>query len=509
MLAFALGEAGNAWAHVKLCRLRSGAGLAERALPSGGLFQLIDCPHYLFEIVSWIGFALVAAVLQSWVFALAVTGILVTYARAHATGATRPSSTVARGVPRILRVAVHSSPDFSSSCGLWASTHAGGLGRTQAGVFRARFFRGMRADCAALARRGFWHDPRSSTHDLHALPLDPSPVRSRCLLGSCAGACVRTEWSAAASTANRSAGPAAPRAIEARSLPADPRRPERRDAGRPHDPNRLQSALTRTSGSRPPSAWPPHRAGGSRAWHWVGTHGLTFVPSAGRLPRSTAFRVEVPASITSATGEALGVGKTFSFVTPRPALAGQSERLLRPRWPARSGASVVFGSRRPQGARAVRSSGTGPAAVPVSVVADPDAKEGLLVPPRSAWPKATVLTGRGGSSRLGHGTEGPAKRLSTPNRPKCTPTVRLSSASSVIATRWVAVAPAVGWFALQLDTAVNARKRPVTFAVAPKASISVDTDWWEGATTTYLSLSTKVVPGQAFSVELTAPIRDV
>src|SRR5687768_11186842 len=30
VLAFALGEAGNAWAHVKLRRLRSGAGLAER-----------------------------------------------------------------------------------------------------------------------------------------------------------------------------------------------------------------------------------------------------------------------------------------------------------------------------------------------------------------------------------------------------------------------------------------------------------------------------------------------
>lgn len=80
-LAFALGEVGNAWAHVTLRRLRSHGGLAERALPSGGLFELIDCPHYLFEIVSWVGFALVAAVLPSWVFALAVMGILATYAR--------------------------------------------------------------------------------------------------------------------------------------------------------------------------------------------------------------------------------------------------------------------------------------------------------------------------------------------------------------------------------------------------------------------------------------------
>lgn len=80
VVLFTVGEAGNAWAHVALRRLRSRAGVAERALPSGGLFELIDCPHYLFEILSWLGFALVASVVVSWVFALAVTGILTAYA---------------------------------------------------------------------------------------------------------------------------------------------------------------------------------------------------------------------------------------------------------------------------------------------------------------------------------------------------------------------------------------------------------------------------------------------
>src|SRR6187549_3206166 len=51
------------------------------------------------------------------------------------------------------------------------------------------------------------------------------------------------------------------------------------------------------------------------AWHWVGTHGLTFVPSAGRLPRATTFQVDVPATLTSAAGERLSAGTSFSFVT--------------------------------------------------------------------------------------------------------------------------------------------------------------------------------------------------
>ena len=38
-----------------LRRLRTGERDA-RALPSGGLFRLVSCPHYLFEIVVWIGF---------------------------------------------------------------------------------------------------------------------------------------------------------------------------------------------------------------------------------------------------------------------------------------------------------------------------------------------------------------------------------------------------------------------------------------------------------------------
>jgi len=76
-----IGEAGNAWAHLALRRLRAQAGSSERRLPSGGLFNLIDCPHYLFEILSWVGFALLTHIVPSWVFLAAVCVILAGYAR--------------------------------------------------------------------------------------------------------------------------------------------------------------------------------------------------------------------------------------------------------------------------------------------------------------------------------------------------------------------------------------------------------------------------------------------
>lgn len=78
---FLLGEVGNAWAHVALRRLRTRAGVADRTLPRGGPFELVDCPHYLFEILSWLGFALLAGLLASWIFLAAVTGTLTAYAR--------------------------------------------------------------------------------------------------------------------------------------------------------------------------------------------------------------------------------------------------------------------------------------------------------------------------------------------------------------------------------------------------------------------------------------------
>lgn len=59
---FVLAEAGNARAHRMLARLRHDQPGARR-VPQGFLFELVSCPHYLCEILSWTGFALMA---RSW-----------------------------------------------------------------------------------------------------------------------------------------------------------------------------------------------------------------------------------------------------------------------------------------------------------------------------------------------------------------------------------------------------------------------------------------------------------
>jgi very-long-chain enoyl-CoA reductase len=76
VLLFVVGQAGNFYHHWLLARLRSSGGGDDDAgkkndgdssssnkkrkayaVPQGGLFPLVACPHYLFEIVAWLGLA--------------------------------------------------------------------------------------------------------------------------------------------------------------------------------------------------------------------------------------------------------------------------------------------------------------------------------------------------------------------------------------------------------------------------------------------------------------------
>jgi len=77
------GEAGNAWAHQKLRALRSAPGEVRKQVPHGGTFEWVSCPHYLFEITSWAGFALVTRVLPAYVFLALGAGIVTSYAFAR------------------------------------------------------------------------------------------------------------------------------------------------------------------------------------------------------------------------------------------------------------------------------------------------------------------------------------------------------------------------------------------------------------------------------------------
>ncbi|CAA7388115.1 unnamed protein product [Spirodela intermedia] len=62
---FVVGICGNLYHHVLLCRLRKkGEGLYK--IPRGGLFGLVTCPHYLFEIMVFAGIACASQTVYSF-----------------------------------------------------------------------------------------------------------------------------------------------------------------------------------------------------------------------------------------------------------------------------------------------------------------------------------------------------------------------------------------------------------------------------------------------------------
>jgi very-long-chain enoyl-CoA reductase len=82
VVVFVAAELGNARAHRMLRDLRP-EGSKRRVIPRGFLFERVSSPHYLFEILSWIGFALVAGTWAALTFMLLGAGILASWARAR------------------------------------------------------------------------------------------------------------------------------------------------------------------------------------------------------------------------------------------------------------------------------------------------------------------------------------------------------------------------------------------------------------------------------------------
>jgi hypothetical protein len=70
VVIFALGEAGNAYAHIKLRLLRP-KGSHQHFKPHGFLFDSIVSPNYTCEILSWIGFAMASQTIVSIIFPIA------------------------------------------------------------------------------------------------------------------------------------------------------------------------------------------------------------------------------------------------------------------------------------------------------------------------------------------------------------------------------------------------------------------------------------------------------
>ncbi|XP_022150685.1 3-oxo-5-alpha-steroid 4-dehydrogenase 1-like [Momordica charantia] len=67
---FLTGIIGNLYHHLILANTRKG-GETGYKIPKGGLFGIIICPHYLFEIIVYFGFAFISQTIYALCFALA------------------------------------------------------------------------------------------------------------------------------------------------------------------------------------------------------------------------------------------------------------------------------------------------------------------------------------------------------------------------------------------------------------------------------------------------------
>ena len=82
---FCIGETGNCIAHVQLRILRNPHPDSEEpvghVIPRNVIFTLVSCPHYTFELVTWLGFVLATWVIASMTFLLATFITLMVYSR--------------------------------------------------------------------------------------------------------------------------------------------------------------------------------------------------------------------------------------------------------------------------------------------------------------------------------------------------------------------------------------------------------------------------------------------
>lgn len=74
IVLFMVGIAGNFYHHKLLADLRKNS--LEYFIPKGGWFEYVVCPHYLFEIITWLGMALLSRHLGAWLILLFVVSYL-------------------------------------------------------------------------------------------------------------------------------------------------------------------------------------------------------------------------------------------------------------------------------------------------------------------------------------------------------------------------------------------------------------------------------------------------
>lgn len=72
---FLVGIVGNFYHHCLLSKLRKD-GEKEYKIPQGGLFDLVICPHYLFEILGFIGISCISQTVYALSFTAGTIGYL-------------------------------------------------------------------------------------------------------------------------------------------------------------------------------------------------------------------------------------------------------------------------------------------------------------------------------------------------------------------------------------------------------------------------------------------------
>ena len=70
---FLVGVTGNFYHHYLLSKLRGKGSAKEYKIPKGGLFDLVICPHYLFEVLGFWGITFIAQTLYTFSFTLGST----------------------------------------------------------------------------------------------------------------------------------------------------------------------------------------------------------------------------------------------------------------------------------------------------------------------------------------------------------------------------------------------------------------------------------------------------
>jgi very-long-chain enoyl-CoA reductase len=83
ILLFLVGIIGNFFHHISLSKLRENGDRVQYKIPRGGMFDFVICPHYLFEILIFVGIAFISQTLYAFCFVIGTTIYLI--GRSYAT----------------------------------------------------------------------------------------------------------------------------------------------------------------------------------------------------------------------------------------------------------------------------------------------------------------------------------------------------------------------------------------------------------------------------------------